>query len=85
VNEAKLTIQGPVATIVEADILANFQMLEEMFYQDGVEMQNSLSVSLKREICENLKHFRPLSTLTLKLNHWSAIFFFRYKLYRSEK
>jgi hypothetical protein len=35
---------------VEADILANFQMLEEMFHQHRVEIQKSLSVSLKTEI-----------------------------------
>jgi hypothetical protein len=40
---------------VEADILANFQMLEEVLYQDGAEIQNSLSISLKREICEHLQ------------------------------
>jgi hypothetical protein len=34
---------------VEVDILANFQMLEEVLYQDGVEIQNSLSISLNRE------------------------------------
>jgi hypothetical protein len=28
----------------ESDILANFQMLEEVLHQDGVEIQNSLSV-----------------------------------------
>jgi hypothetical protein len=38
---------------VEADIVANFQMLEEVLYQDGREIQNSLSISLKREICEH--------------------------------
>jgi hypothetical protein len=38
----------------EADIVANFQILEEVFYQDGVEIQNSLSISLKKEICEHL-------------------------------
>jgi hypothetical protein len=43
---------------VEADIVANFQMLEEVPYQDGVEIQNSLSVSLKREICEHLETLR---------------------------
>jgi hypothetical protein len=32
---------------VEADIVANFQMLEEVLYQDGCEIQNSLSISLK--------------------------------------
>uniref|UniRef100_A0A7M4E8X6 DUF4371 domain-containing protein n=1 Tax=Crocodylus porosus TaxID=8502 RepID=A0A7M4E8X6_CROPO len=40
---------------VEANILANFQMLEEVLYQDGVEIQNSLSISLKRDICEHLE------------------------------
>jgi hypothetical protein len=30
-------------------------MLEEVFYQDGVEIQNSLSILLKREICEHLE------------------------------
>jgi hypothetical protein len=34
---------------VDADILASFQMLLEMVYQHGVEMQNSLSVCLKRD------------------------------------
>jgi hypothetical protein len=40
---------------IESDIVANFQMLEEVLYQDGAEMQNSLSISLEREICEHLK------------------------------
>jgi hypothetical protein len=40
---------------VEADIVANFQMLEEVLYQDGCEIQNSLSISWKREICEHLE------------------------------
>jgi hypothetical protein len=40
---------------VEADIVANFQILEEVLYQDGCEIQNSLSISLKREICEHLE------------------------------
>jgi hypothetical protein len=40
---------------VDADIVANFQMLEEVLYQDGCEIQNYLSVSLKREICEHLE------------------------------
>jgi hypothetical protein len=38
---------------VEADIVANFQMLEEVLYQDGCEIRNSLSISLKRETCEH--------------------------------
>uniref|UniRef100_A0A7M4F4W3 Zinc finger BED-type containing 5 n=1 Tax=Crocodylus porosus TaxID=8502 RepID=A0A7M4F4W3_CROPO len=40
---------------VEANILANFQILEEVLYQNGAEIQNSLSISLKREICEHLE------------------------------
>jgi hypothetical protein len=28
--------------MVEADVLANFQMLEEVLYQDGVDIRNSL-------------------------------------------
>jgi hypothetical protein len=40
---------------VYADILANFQMLEEVLYQDGVKIQNSILISLKREICEHLE------------------------------
>jgi hypothetical protein len=40
---------------VEADIVAKFQMLEEVLYQDGCEIQNSLSISLKREICKHLE------------------------------
>jgi hypothetical protein len=36
---------------VEADILENFQMLEEVLYQDEAEIQNSLSICLTREIC----------------------------------
>jgi hypothetical protein len=43
---------------VEADIVANFQMLEEVLYQDGCEIQNSLSISLKREICEHLETYQ---------------------------
>jgi hypothetical protein len=43
---------------VETDIVANFQMLEEVLYQDGCEIQNSLSISLKREICEHLQTLR---------------------------
>jgi hypothetical protein len=39
----------------EANILANFQMLEEVLYQDGVEIQNSLPISFKREVCEQLE------------------------------
>jgi hypothetical protein len=38
-----------------ADILADFQMLEEMLYQEGVGIQNFLSISLKREIREHLE------------------------------
>jgi hypothetical protein len=30
-------------------------MLEEVLYQDGCEIQKSLSISLKREICEHLQ------------------------------
>jgi hypothetical protein len=30
-------------------------MLEEVLYRYGVEIQNSLSISLKREICEHLE------------------------------
>jgi bifunctional DNase/RNase len=33
---------------VQVDILANFQMLEEVLHQDGVQIQNSPSISLKR-------------------------------------
>jgi hypothetical protein len=33
-------------------------MLEEVLYQDGVEIQNSLSISLKIEICEQLETLR---------------------------
>lgn len=40
---------------IEADNLADFQMLEEVLQQDGVEIQNSLSISLKREIWEYLE------------------------------
>jgi hypothetical protein len=40
---------------VEVDILANFRMLEETLYQDGIEKQNSLSIFLKREICQHLE------------------------------
>jgi hypothetical protein len=40
---------------VEADILTTFQMLDEVLYQDRVEIQNSLSISLKKEICEQLE------------------------------
>jgi hypothetical protein len=40
---------------VEADILANFQILEEVLYQDEAEIQNSLSLSLTKEICEHLE------------------------------
>jgi hypothetical protein len=40
---------------VSAQPLANFQMLDEVLYQDGCEIQNSLSVSLKREIYEHLE------------------------------
>lgn len=36
-------------------MLADFQVLEKVLYQDGVETQNSLSISLKREICEHLE------------------------------
>jgi hypothetical protein len=43
---------------VEVDILANFQMAEEVIYQDGNEIQNCLSISLKREICEHLETFQ---------------------------
>jgi hypothetical protein len=40
---------------VEADILARFQMPEELPYEDGVKIQNSLQILLKREIFEHLK------------------------------
>jgi hypothetical protein len=50
---------------VEADIVANFQMLEEVLYQDGVEIQNSLSISLKREICKHLETLQLLQKLFL--------------------
>jgi hypothetical protein len=40
---------------VGGNILGNFQMLEEALYRDGVEIQNSLSVSLKREIWKHLR------------------------------
>ena len=40
---------------VEANVLANFPMLEEVLYQDGVEIQNSVSTFLKRDICEHLE------------------------------
>jgi hypothetical protein len=36
-------------------MIANFQMLEEVFDQDGVEIQSSLSISLEREIFKRLK------------------------------
>jgi hypothetical protein len=39
----------------EADIVANFQMLEDVLYQDGGEMQNCLPISFKREICEEVE------------------------------
>jgi hypothetical protein len=52
---AKLSIWK---TRVEADIIANLQMLEEVLYQNGCEIQNSLSISLKREICEHLETFQ---------------------------
>jgi hypothetical protein len=66
---------------IEANILANFQMLEEVLYQHGLEIQNSLSISLKREICEQLEtHFRNVSKvisilMALRLNHESTILF----------
>jgi hypothetical protein len=64
----------------EADILANFQILKEVLYQDGIEIQNSLSVSLKREFCKHMENFRTLSEvmsifMTLKLNHGPASLF----------
>jgi hypothetical protein len=59
---AKLSIE---TKRVEVDILANFQMLEEVLYQDEAEIQNSLLISLKREICKHLKHFRTLSKVFL--------------------
>jgi hypothetical protein len=34
-------------------------MLEEVLYLDGVEIQNSLSISLKREICKHLETSMP--------------------------
>jgi nicotinic acid phosphoribosyltransferase len=66
---------------VEADITANFQMLVEVFRRDRAEIQNSLSVSLKREICEHLETLQNSSKvisilMALKLNHESAILFF---------
>jgi hypothetical protein len=51
---AKLSIWKEIA---EADILANFQMLEEMFYQDEIAIQYSLSISSKRE---NYQHLETL-------------------------
>jgi hypothetical protein len=39
----------------EADIRVNFKILEEVLNQGGVEIQHSLSVSLKREICKHLE------------------------------
>lgn len=43
----------PLATHTEikkmkANVLANFQWLEELFFQGKTEIQNSLSISLKR-------------------------------------
>jgi hypothetical protein len=35
--------------------------MEEVLYQDGVGIQNSLSVSLKREICEHLEILQNFS------------------------
>jgi hypothetical protein len=54
---AKVTIWKKV---VGADIVGNFQMLEEVLYQNGVEIQNFLSFSLKREICEHLETLQNL-------------------------
>jgi hypothetical protein len=42
---------------VEADILANFQMLEDVLYQNGIVIQYSLPISLKREVCKHLETF----------------------------
>jgi hypothetical protein len=39
---------------VEADIVGSFQRLEEVLYQDRVEI-HCLSLSLKRETCEHLE------------------------------
>jgi hypothetical protein len=43
---------------VEVDILANFQILQEVLYQDGIATQYSLSISSKREICQHLEKLR---------------------------
>jgi hypothetical protein len=40
---------------VEADILVYFKILEEVLYEGGVGIQDSLSISLKREICKHLE------------------------------
>jgi hypothetical protein len=55
-------------------------MLEEVFYQDGVEIQNSVSISLKREICEHLetlqKFFKGYFYLDgIKVEPWIRDFF----------
>jgi monomeric isocitrate dehydrogenase len=50
----------------EADILAHFQMLEEMLYQDGSEIQNSLFPSNGKSV--NIwKYFRTHSKCTSTL------------------
>jgi hypothetical protein len=65
---------------LEAEFLANFKMLEKVLYQDGVEIQNSMSISLKRELFERLETFqnsriKNYILMALKLNHGSAILF----------
>jgi hypothetical protein len=42
----------------EANILANFQALEEVIYEDRAGVQNSLSIPLEGEACE---YFRTVS------------------------
>jgi hypothetical protein len=66
---------------VEPDILANFQMMEEVLYEDRAEIQNALTVSLKRKIANTWEQFRTLSKvnstlMALKLNNASSIFSF---------
>jgi hypothetical protein len=61
IMDATETLQAFLAKLsiwkkrVAIDILANFRMLEEVLCQDGVEIQNSPSIYLKRETCESLK------------------------------
>jgi hypothetical protein len=69
-------------TRVEADILANFQMLEEVLYKDGVEVQNSLSVSLEIQIFQHLKALQNYYLICYLYLHGIKSFSLLCKLYR---